>query len=517
MAEYRYPPVLVIDTVTEAPLRNKAVTFHDAAGAAATAYDIDGLATTLSTNGHGVVPEWWADVASGELRADGVSIGVLSPKGFATKVELAEAVTGDPVAVTDLTMSAVVTDPASDTSAALGTRYALKGEGTIPGNRVIIFGDSLTAQNGSGPSALDVTGGPAQDGRGYFNWANGYLGQRATLVRNAGVGGDTTALMLTRVAADVLAYDSEWVWVCGGANDIANGRIAADIVTDMGAILDALAADGRKVLVITPPPSDNYTASELVVAGEVLDWFRALPDTRPGTTLVDTWRMLADPADGYPATGMTHDGIHWSPAGAMRLGKAVADAVAPLMPYRPNKVITLGHPDNVHGNPHMAGPGTGWAALGGGVSVAYEADPDRWAQRAILTITGVADSAERGITYTEPVGNGRYAAGDIVQASARISWENLVPTSVATGSFLPWLRIYPRLADNSFTTPALALTTASATSALPVGVPSSGEVVVLTSRLTLPATVANLYLGFGVQGIASGTIRVSDVAVWKNA
>lgn len=69
----------------------------------------------------------------------------------------------------------------------------------------ICFGDSITEGNGPIP--------------GYFALASVLSGQQLRLVRNAGIGGNTTAQMLARVQADVVAYAPAYCIVLGGTND----------------------------------------------------------------------------------------------------------------------------------------------------------------------------------------------------------------------------------------------------------------------------------------------------------
>lgn len=449
---------------------------------------------------------------------------------------------GSNVLPTDTAIKDAINNTASETRGALNATYAPKSLETskldkteaattyattatvadlpkLARNTVVIFGDSITNQNGTGSQTLDGTGTAAVNGRGYWNWANAYLGGRGRLVKNAGIGGNTTVQMRARIETDVMAYASDWVIFCGGANDIAvSDRPLADIQADITAILDRILGAGRRVLLLTVPPSVNYnTTTRRDTLAKLNRWIVEMPFNRQNVAVADVWRVLADPATGSPATGMAVDGVHPSEMGAMRMGKAVADALEPIMTRRPNRTIGLLDSENVIGNPHMAS-GTGWAALGTGVTAAYATADDRWSSKATLTITGVTDTAERGIQYIEPVGNGRYAAGDIVQVSARLKWSGASAVTNATGTFRPFLRLWPRLADSTFGAQALSFISASGEQVQPVGNQiASGEVVVITSRLTLPATVSNLYVAVGWQGMAAGTIEVSDLAVWKNA
>lgn len=387
-------------------------------------------------------------------------------------------------------------------------------------NSVIIFGDSLTAQNGRGSASLDPVNIPdALDARGYWNWANAFMGRKAHMVRNAGVGGNTTAQMLARIQTDVLAYHSDWVVICGGANDVANDRNFSAIQTDLTAILDTLQNAGRRALLMNVPPSTSYsTSARRAVLAQLNAWIMDLPTVRPDLAVADIWKVLADPATGSPATGMAHDGVHWAPSGALRVGRSVANALGPLLPARPNKIVGLIDSANILSNPHFSS-GTGWTILGGaGVTAEYGTDAETWTGKATLTFSGITDTTEHGITCIEPISDGRYAPGDVVQLSVRMKWKDVVPVSASPAMFVPFLRIWPRLADNSFhSRSAMAMQTASVNTAALAGIPASGEVVLVTTRLTIPANTANLYIALGWLGIASGTLEVTELSVYKNA
>lgn len=433
----------------------------------------------------------------------------------------AEAAAATATAPTDSMVASLAADPASATGAELRETFAGVEAAKIQTNTAIILGDSLSQQNGAGPSSLDPATGTstALSGRGWWNWCNAFLGQRFNLVRNAGVGGNTTAQMLARINADVLAYASDWVMVEAGANDVANDVATATIQANLTAILDAIEDDGRRVVLMTLPPSSNYsTTARRTVLSQVNAWIRTLPLTRRNLVVVDVWRVLADPATGNPATGMAVDAVHWTEMGALRVGKAVANALDPLVPKRPARTLGLLDANNIIGNPHF-GTGTDWSVLGAGVTAAYQTAEDRWASKAVLTLTGITDITERGIQYVEPLSAGRYAAGDIIQASARFKWSGATAVTAAAGTFRPWLRLYARNVDNSFEPyAAQAFLTASAEQVQPVGNDiAAGELVAITHRKTLPATVNNLYVGVGWQGMAAGTVEVSDLSVWKNA
>jgi lysophospholipase L1-like esterase len=199
-------------------------------------------------------------------------------------------------------------DPSSSSKGAvtldaLDARYR-----AIKRQSVILFGTSLEAQNGTGTNTLDQPSNNtpgAVCGRGWYNWAEAFSGLRFTLVRNAGVSGNTSAQMLARLQTDVLAYDSDWVWIGGPVNDISGDVASATTIANMTSILTAILATGRRVVLLTCAPSTSYsTTGRKQALSDVNRWMRSLPSTTRGVVVVDAQRVLVDPATGYPATGM---------------------------------------------------------------------------------------------------------------------------------------------------------------------------------------------------------------------
>lgn len=422
----------------------------------------------------------------------------------------------------DVEVAALVQDETSATYEAMTAAYGTPVPArALARNTVILFGTSLESQNGTGPDTVVAAGSgaagqfAAQSSRGWLNWADGFLGHRLRLVRNAGVGGNTYAQMLARIDADVLAYQSAWVFMGGPVNDIANDRAAAAIQADAAAMLDAFQASGRRVVILTAAPSTFYdTAAKRAVLADVNRWIRDLPHTRPGVVVVDAWRVTADLTTGSPATGMAVDGVHFSEMGAQRVGREAAAVLDSVIPRRPHRVPGLLDPDQILGNPGF-GAGTGWTTVDTGIAAAYTADPDRWgASIATLTLSGIASTAWRGVQYVEPITNGRYAVGDTIQLSARFRWADIVPLGTASAC-RPYLRLYARKSDSSFGDEVWTISTASGDNRTPVGFPGSGEMVLKTNRTVIPADTANLYVGAGWVGAASGSVQVSDVAAVK--
>lgn len=383
----------------------------------------------------------------------------------------------------------------------------------------MLVGTSLEAQNLAGPATLDAASGAGVHARGWFNWFNAYMGQTFTLARNAGISSSLSAAQLAALPAELLAYDADWVLMGGPVNDIANDVPSATTIANLAAMHRICRAARKRIVQLTCAPSTSYsTTGRRTALADVNNYIHGLAVSASDVTIVDVWKLLANAATGDPATAMAHDTVvHYSPQAAERVGRAVYEAVSVIQPKCPPRVLGLLDPYNVIANPHLAS-GTGWSLLNAtGRAVAYSAADDRGASKATITITGVTDGLESAIQCVEPIGNGRYVAGDVVQMTARLKWSGMVPDGSSGVPCLPFLRVYPRKADSSFTGPALTFTAASAEVPAGGGFPASGDLVAATTRITLPANVANLYVAAGWVGASAGVVEVSDIVVRKGA
>ena len=402
-------------------------------------------------------------------------------------------------------------DPESAASVALSATF-VRG---VSGTRVILFGTSLENQNAAGAGVLDPPGPSyAVHGRGWFNWYNAFAGQRCELVRNAGVGGNTSAQMLARIDADVLAYESDWVFMGAPVNDPATGISSAVTIPNMEAILDKLGA--RRVALLTCGPSENYyvNANNARYMSDVNEWIRAQPSHRPNVVVIDAFKTLADHTTGSPATGMAVDAVHYSDAGATLLGREAARVLEPLIPEVPARAMSRADPRNLLDADLTES--TGWSNLGSTGTVTPTYEDDGWGGKVTLVIEDVTVRGERGIQYLEPITNGRFEVGDVVQGSARFKWSDITPLPGVITAPAPYIRIYPRKEDNSFGPEIKSFTTPSGELIVGApGFPADGECVAMTYRATIPADTDRLYLGIGWQGAQSGTVEVSDLTFWR--
>ena len=186
----------------------------------------------------------------------------------------------------------------------------------------------------------------------YWVWLNSLLGGSLHLVRNSGVSSNTSVDMLARYEADVLDYDSAWVFFqIPLYNDAVNaGLTAAQTIANCQTMLNAFLGAGRKVLLIGPTSiTTGNTAARVEIYLTVNKWAKEQAQTRGNVYFADTFYYSCNPiaaTKGSPRTSyLAPDGIHESPLGA-RAAKAQAcyDAIGTLIPRIQN--LTTSNADN---------------------------------------------------------------------------------------------------------------------------------------------------------------------------
>ena len=260
----------------------------------------------------------------------------------------------------------------------------------------VIFGDSITAQN-----RADTAGFLNNSDRGYFTWANAYLGQRLNLVKNAGVGGQTTAQMLARIDDDVLSQAAGYVFVLGGYNDIVNGIAWQNTISNLETIYNRISSYGSSVIAMAIQPSATFnTAARRDAVANINLWIRNYAIKTSGIIFVDTYTPLLDPVNtsGGAITALQIDTIHPSTSGAQRLGKQIFNRLDKLLPVVEiqSSIADIASPTNPYGNmilnPVMGGT-SGLLQAGTTGSVA-----DNW---NALIASGTGTSVESKVARTD--------------------------------------------------------------------------------------------------------------------
>lgn len=208
-------------------------------------------------------------------------------------------------AVTTGAPSAVVTGPSS------GRAFAATLEGMPAAVPTVLFGDSITA------------------GQTWFTTANGLTGARYSAT-NKGIGGNTSADMLARLSADVLALTPRLTTVLAGANDLGQSISSATTIANLSSIVSQVLATGSSIVLGTVTPRLNtgslpLDSGQLTTYGEVNAWIRA--QASPSVRVAD-WSMQLSTGDGVtPNPALYGDHVHPSTAGHA----VMASVLAPLI------------------------------------------------------------------------------------------------------------------------------------------------------------------------------------------
>jgi lysophospholipase L1-like esterase len=289
---------------------------------------------------------------------------------------------------------------------ALTATYARFGLARV-GRYVTWAGDSIT--NGSASSNASVTSFRMMTAK---ILGGAFISQNSI---NAGVPGDTSALLLARMDA-ILAASPEHVHVQIGTND-ANGVSLATFQANIVAIRAKCDAAGVPMSMGLIPPRGSSVGSTITATLVSYNMWLRIWAPRAGVRLADTYGCLVDPATRYLAAAYdSGDGTHPNNAGHL----AMANAIATMFTASPSLIAPQPWPVSAAGNglcidPLMAITGH-WYALAGpsfpAQSLVAAANNDlpfgQW-QRFTLNNSG-GGSSTRGTMGTD-LGSG-WAVGD---------------------------------------------------------------------------------------------------------
>lgn len=237
-----------------------------------------------------------------------------------------------------------------------------------PPNTVAVLGASIANMAGGGGVGVYDTAvaSPYTRADGYFTWANMALGGRLTLVKNAGVSGETTAQILARVTdvTNLAVLPGYCIVSDAGTNDLSASTASATIISNLNSIYNALVAKGITVVATTILPLAGDQAHRQRQE-EVNDFIRSRSQ-QPGFVLCDWAARWADASTGGPKTGFSTDGIHPTPVGAGAMGKWLADALQPLITG--NVQLASHNLDGLSSNLNPMMVGTAGTLSGAGVS-----------------------------------------------------------------------------------------------------------------------------------------------------
>ena len=177
---------------------------------------------------------------------------------------------------------------------------------------IVLLGDSITVGNSNG--LFTTATGP-------FTWANMLSGRKFTVLKNAGVGSETSTQVLARVDVDVIAYDPGYCMVLCGTNDPEAGT--ATIKANLEAIYNKLSQAGIYTFFLTMTPLPSATATK---KGQIIDvnrWLMSFCLEKGDVECIDIFNALVAPSSTTMAvkTGALRDTTHPSNYGGIKIAE----------------------------------------------------------------------------------------------------------------------------------------------------------------------------------------------------
>lgn len=212
---------------------------------------------------------------------------------------------------------------------------------------IAIAGDSIGENN------KHVTGTQWNNGyvtaydadRGFLNWTLAYLSGRMTLKANAAVSGSRTDQWLSGGQhTTIIEAKPTWCVLTAPTNDREQGISLATSKDNYLTFIKALRSAGIKVLLLGLLPESSgsvgtaFTQAKIDYTINWHYWIKTLAVTDPGIVTVDPFLALAESVTGNwygfaNPNPWTPDGLHPHASATSRIGKLVADALDPLVPY----------------------------------------------------------------------------------------------------------------------------------------------------------------------------------------
>jgi lysophospholipase L1-like esterase len=228
---------------------------------------------------------------------------------------VAALITPDPTATETPTPTptedptATPTDTPTPTPTATPTKATAKPKATPRVYSFVALGDSLTSgYNNPGPA-----------------WPSRLDGMDAnlSLAHNAGIPGDTTAGMLSRLDRDVFAYSPGVLFVLGGTNDMGHNYNYSTIIANLRAIIVKAQAKKIKVFLITVPPNSSTTMRPSI---DTLNASLQSLANAYRIYLIDIHKPLSG-TNGLILAKYTVDGLHFNDAGAQLVANTIYNRI----------------------------------------------------------------------------------------------------------------------------------------------------------------------------------------------
>lgn len=316
----------------------------------------------------------------------------------------------------------------------VATNVIQTGDGFRP--KLALAGASNWARNNY--SSGDAKTGPC----GFLHWAQAMTFCPFDVVSYGSVGGRTMGVILANFDAEITPFDPDIVLIGGDgiANAINNGQSATSIMTDLQGVIDkVIALDAIPVISTCPPNAGIDATSEATEWHKVNDAVRDLcrSDRRYMLLPIDEFTVSMLAASNWPntttgtgpaSTAWTHDGTHFQPRNAIKVGRGFADIIQYRLGARTLKLPqTNSHPHK--GVTNVCNIGTG-GTLSGGASGAVSAN---------CTLNGAAVGSKVARTDFQNDGEWQKIVATAAAGSTTFIFSGAsIPTNMVAGQTPVW-------------------------------------------------------------------------------
>lgn len=197
-----------------------------------------------------------------------------------------------------------------------------------------------------------------------FLLASGYAAGKYKFVKNAGVAGNTSAMLLARVATDVPDNVTD-CYVMEGTNDASNDIAVSVSRSNWRGIIENLLDRGIRPNVVLPPPMNTAGKQLLIDQLRFTEWLLA---EDYGIPVLDPWKAFRA-TDGTYASGAASDELHPTAATHQLAGVELARQQKSDLRASPSPTMNTGgygYLTNALLMTASAGLASGWSKSGNG-------------------------------------------------------------------------------------------------------------------------------------------------------
>jgi lysophospholipase L1-like esterase len=197
---------------------------------------------------------------------------------------------------------------------------------------IVALGDSTTAGT---PGFLSPLESPP-DGSGDLESQFAYWLMQARpgwKVLNRGVNGERSDQIRARLDRDVLPARPDAVVIIAGVNDVYQGRPAAHVIEQLGAMYEAGRKAGLRIVAGSIVPYNTATPDQNKRMQEINAWIKDVAAREHGVRFVDT-RAAVAASDAPDRLAESPDGLHPSASGYRRMAEALLPALEEIVNLR---------------------------------------------------------------------------------------------------------------------------------------------------------------------------------------